>query len=175
MELPTPSHSIVIVSGLPGSGKSYFAERLAAELNAVYLSSDKIRDHLQAKGRYSFKDKMHVYLHMAELTARHLNRKRTVVLDATFYHQAMRNLFAELALKHHCRTAFILVWTSKELYHKRLKEPRKDSEADLGVYESLKALFEPYVTEHLELFSGQDNITEMLASATGYLQNSEDG
>ena len=34
---------IVIVFGLPGSGKSYFASHLASMINADYINSDKVR------------------------------------------------------------------------------------------------------------------------------------
>jgi hypothetical protein len=163
--------TVIIVSGLPGSGKSYFAKRLAADLNAVYLSSDEIRSTLQARGKYTLEDKMHVYKHMAHLTALHLESNETVVVDATFYHHAMRDLFADLASNHHCPIAFILITTSEQLYHRRLSEPRKDSEADLGVYESMKALFEPYTNDHLEIYSGTDNITQMITAATDYLHS----
>jgi len=34
---------IIIVFGLPGSGKSYFASKLAERINARYINSDVIR------------------------------------------------------------------------------------------------------------------------------------
>jgi predicted kinase len=45
----------VIVFGLPGSGKSYFATRLAELLNASYISSDQLRMQLYAKRTYTEK------------------------------------------------------------------------------------------------------------------------
>jgi predicted kinase len=167
------SGSVIIVSGLPGSGKSYFAQRLAQMLKAVYLNSDSIRISLHAQGKYTLDDKMYIYQTMAELTDKHLSRGETVVADATFYHHAMRDLLSGIASKHNCKTAFILVIASKELVRERLSIPRADSEADLGVYESMKELFEPYLDEHLVLRSGTDNISEMLTLATSYLQQYE--
>jgi predicted kinase len=164
---------VIIVSGVPGSGKSYFAQRLAEKLEALYLSSDKIRNSLQARGKYSFGDKMHIYQLMAELTVRHLKQEETIVVDATFYHHEMRDLFSGIVSKHHSKIAFILITASKELSRQRLAMPRADSEADFGVYESMKSLFEPYSNEHLELQSGTENISEMLTLATGYLQQYE--
>src|SRR5690606_34255110 len=90
---------VIIVSGLPGSGKSYFAQRLAEAFKAVYLNSDKIRISLQAKGKYTLGDKMCIYHTMAGQTEKHLSRGETVVADATFYHHAMRDLFFDIASK----------------------------------------------------------------------------
>lgn len=164
---------VIIVSGLPGSGKSYFAQRLAEALKAVYLNSDRIRISLQAKGKYTLDDKMYIYQTMAELTDKHLSRGETVVADATFYHHAMRDLLSGIASKHHSRTAFILVIADVKLVRERLSIPRADSEADLGVYESMKELFEPYLDKHLVLRSSTDNVSEMLTLATSYLQQYE--
>ena len=164
---------VIIVSGLPGSGKSYFAQRLAEALKAVYLNSDRIRISLQAKGKYTLDDKMYIYQTMAELTDKHLSRGETVVADATFYHHAMRDLLSGIASKHHSRTAFILVIADAKLVRERLSIPRADSEADLGVYESMKELFEPYLDKHLVLRSSTDNVSEMLTLATSYLQQYE--
>lgn len=160
---------LIIVFGLPGSGKSYFAKRLAADLNAIYLGSDEIRSDLRARGKYTIEDKMHIYKHMAHLTGQHLKSNKTVVVDATFHHHAMRDLFEGVARDHHCAIAFILITTSEQLYRRRLAKPRRDSEADLGVYESVKALFEPYSNDHIEIYSGTDNISQMIAAATDYL------
>jgi predicted kinase len=42
MEQPT----LFILLGYPGSGKSYFAKRLAADIRAVRLNADSIRHHM---------------------------------------------------------------------------------------------------------------------------------
>jgi len=34
---------IIVVTGLPGSGKSYFAQQLAPLMDAEYINSDKVR------------------------------------------------------------------------------------------------------------------------------------
>ena len=39
-----------VMVGVPGSGKSTYAEKLAKEQNAVIISGDDIRDQLEASG-----------------------------------------------------------------------------------------------------------------------------
>ena len=52
---------IVIVFGLPGSGKSYFASRFAKVINAGYINSDMIRKEIFEKREYSDQEKKAVY------------------------------------------------------------------------------------------------------------------
>jgi predicted kinase len=59
---------IVIVFGLPGSGKSFFASRLAKMINADYINSDMIRKEMFASSTYSEKEKAAVYNVMIEKT-----------------------------------------------------------------------------------------------------------
>ncbi|WP_221393543.1 ATP-binding protein [Dyadobacter sp. NIV53] len=160
---------IVIVSGLPGSGKSFFAEKLSKALGAEYISSDRIRKGLNASGLYTFSDKLAIYLAMAEKTRKAVKGNRTVVVDATFYHHTMRDYFKQLAEEETVPIYFILVKTTEQIAKKRLSEPRADSEADYGVYVSIKNQFEKYTFPHLTLFSTNDNIEEMLSKTTEQL------
>ena len=52
---------VILVLGLPGSGKSYFAGRLAQKINAEYLNSDQIRKEMFQGRTYSDSEKAKVY------------------------------------------------------------------------------------------------------------------
>lgn len=160
---------MILVCGLPGSGKSFFASRLAAKLNAEYINSDRVRKALLAAGRYSFEDKLRIYQHMAERAVTLARQGRDVVLDATFYHHTMRELFTQAALQNRCPVRFIVIVASEALVKERLSRPRTDSEADLGVYQTMKAQFEKFTQPHLRLQSEADNIEQMLTVAVDYL------
>ncbi len=160
---------LTLVSGLPGSGKSFFASRLAERLNAAYINSDRVRRELLATGKYSFEDKFRIYRHMAERAVKLVRQGKDVVVDATFYHQSMRDLFMEAALQNQCPVRFIMIEASEELVKERLSRPRTDSEADLGVYQTIKARFEEFTQPYLRLESEADNIEQMLAAAVDYL------
>jgi predicted kinase len=162
---------IILVSGLPGSGKSYFAEKLAARLGAVYLNSDQVRLTMKASGKYSFQDKLLVYREMANQTTRLLDEKKTVVIDATFYRQVMRDLFFKLAKDKSTPIRFINVIADEELIRERLKKPRKFSEADFPVYEKVRDEFEEITIPHLTLQSTNDNITWLLNKAIQYISD----
>ena len=74
---------IVIVFGLPGSGKSYFASRFAKVINAGYVNSDKVRKENFEKRIYSDQEKKAVYDKMLEQMKEYVKQKNNLVLEAT--------------------------------------------------------------------------------------------
>src|SRR4051812_46202585 len=87
---------LIITFGLPGSGKSYFAERLAQKLSATYISSDILRKKISAKPGYSITDRLEVYNKMATEAGHVLKQQQPVVVDATFYSNQLREQFISL-------------------------------------------------------------------------------
>lgn len=155
---------VVIVMGLPGSGKSYFAEKLAATLHAVYVNSDRLRKDMFPVRTYTPEEKQAVYDRMHYLMREAGLQNTDIVLDGTFYLNNIREQFAQSAT-----IRFIEVITSPDIARERLQQPRTDSEADLNVYQLIKTQWEPMEEEHLVLHSTNDNITGMLQEATNYL------
>ncbi len=160
---------IVIVFGLPGSGKSFFAEKLAQILGATYISSDQLRTRFFPKKDYSLEAKEKVYIKMKELAETALISGGDVVLDATFYLKKWRNMvvrgFKGLADCH-----FIEVYASEELIEDRTRKKRPFSDADFEVYKQLKRAFEPMNETHLRVISTNDNVREMVKTALNYLK-----
>jgi predicted kinase len=158
---------IVIVSGLPGSGKSYFASRFAKLIHADYMNSDLVRKSMFPARSYSEKEKASVYDEMLELTRRSIRQKRSLVLDATFYKNELRKKFADAA---EGDIIFIEVAANEEVIKERLKQKRADSDADFEVYKRIKQQWEPLQGHRLILISSEDNIQEMLRKGTDYLK-----
>jgi predicted kinase len=161
---------IIFVIGLPGSGKSYFAARLAQINDAVYLNSDRIRKELLNYTRYTDKEKNMVYEEMLRLGIDAALNKKPVVLDATFYTADLRDRFLT-ALQPLDECCFIEVIANEELIRERLKKPRIDSDANFEVYREIREQWQPLRDEHLILRSSDSNIENMLDQATEYLQN----
>lgn len=165
---------IVLVAGLPGSGKSYFASKLAENINAVYVSSDQVRRSIGAEGKYSAEDKLAVYKEMVKIAARAVDMQKVVVADATFYRKAVRDLFIRLANEKAAGVRVIWVQAEESLIKERLRKPRKDSEADFRVYELLRDQFEPIAEPHLKLKSTNTNIATLLNKAREYILSTHD-
>jgi len=160
---------IIIVMGLPGSGKSYFASRLAALLGADYINSDRVRTEIFSRASYSLKEKLMVYEEMLARAVRAVHEDRHVVLDATFYTNDVRTLFST-ALQDLDKLSFIEVVADHRLIRERLRTEREDSDANYGVYMEIKEEWEPFSNPHLVLMSANDNIDNMLDEAVNYLQ-----
>jgi predicted kinase len=164
---------IVIVFGLPGSGKSYFASRLAIIINAGYVNSDRLRKEMFRDRTYSEREKAAVYKAMLEKMKEAMNQNRNLVLDATFYKNETRKLFIQEAERMD-GIFFIEVKADENIIRERLKEERPYSEADFEVYKVIRQHYEPMNEPHLILESTNENIDNMLQKAVDYLKLKDD-
>jgi len=161
---------VIIVFGLPGSGKSYLASRLAEMLHAEYVNSDHLRKEIFQKRSYSDREKAFVYDAMLKKMKEAITQNQSVVLDATFYKDETRKLFIQ-ETKEKTNIFFIEVTTSEGLTRQRLNKERPDSEADFRAYQLIKQQWEPFNESHLVLESTDDNIDDMLQKAAQYVNN----
>jgi len=161
---------VIFVMGLPGSGKSYFAARLAELTAAVCINSDRVRKELLPDTRYTEEEKLMVYDEMLRLAKGSVTDRRPVVLDATFYTRDIRDTFTR-ALQELDEIVFIEVVADEELVRERLSRPREDSDANFEVYLEIKEEWEPLQDEHLVLRSTDENVDSMLDEAMEYLQH----
>lgn len=160
---------LIVVCGLPGSGKSFFAKRLSERLDARYLSSDRARKDLEARGQYAFDDELNVYEQMAVDAGRALRKGKDVVVDATFYRKEMRDIFSTLSRLLHQPGACIRIVCDEDLTRERLSRPRLDSQADFSIYKQVESQFEDLEDDHLVLESTRDNIDSMLQQGLRYV------
>lgn len=87
------NYKIVVMCGLPGSGKSYWGKKWARELGARYVSSDAVRMRkVYRDGMGKYMNSAEMYLRSRELTYELMHREMVrslrdggkVVLDATY-------------------------------------------------------------------------------------------
>lgn len=161
---------IVVVMGLPGSGKSFFASRLATAIHADHISSDKLRKKMIERRTYSIKEKDLVYDEMLKEMRNGIKQGKNLVLDATFYKNETRNKFEE-ETRDGGKIVFMEIIADETLIKERLQSPREDSEADFTVYKIIQQQWEPIKEQHLILQSTNDNIESMLEEAITYLHS----
>ena len=164
---------IVIVFGLPGSGKSYFASRFAKAINAEYINSDRVRKEMFQKRVYSDGEKKAVYDKMLDRMKESSKQKKNLVLDGTFHKKNIRKMFVE-QMKGHGGLLFIEIQADEKIIRERLKKERPYSEADLEVYQLIRKQNEPLAEPHLILKSTDDNIEEMMRKAQEYIEMKND-
>ena len=90
---------IILVCGYPGVGKTTLANELGPLINAIILSTDKIRKELIDKPNYGEEEKNLIY-NILLLIAKYLHRAGiNYILDATFNTQKAReDIKIELSL-----------------------------------------------------------------------------
>ena len=165
---------VILVMGLPGSGKSYFAAKLSEAFDFAYISSDVVRFRNGYRSRYGVNDKFEVYRLMLAMTEVELNKGKSVVVDATFYRKSLRQSFARLAAKMQTEIRYVLVAADPVLVRRRLSRERMYSEADFGVYKLVESEFQEVDEPHLALHSTDSNLDEMIDMATVYLRSFAD-
>lgn len=164
---------ITVILGLPGAGKSYLAEKIAKEYNALYLNSDKIRKKGNVPVEYSDIAKANIYEEMFVELEKAVTKGQHIVLDATFYLKPLRERIVKTAENHHVPLYFIEVVASLKVIQERLKRQRKYSDADFKIYQQVKEQFEPLEVPHLTLRSDRLSITEMLRQVKEYIMVKE--
>lgn len=163
---------IIIVCGLPGSGKSYFASRLAGEINSEYVNSDRLRKDMFQSRTYSEQEKTAVYNAMLERMNEAINNQRNLVIDATFHYSKIRQRFITKAAGK-ANIIFIEVRADENLIKERLKAKREYSEADFEIYQLIRSKWEDLREPYLLLESTNENIDNMLEIAAQYLHKNQ--
>ncbi len=143
---------LIVICGLPGTGKSTLAKAVAERINAVHISSDSIRMKMLKERTYSDKEKEKVYEAMFAEAEGLLKDRKNVILDATFYKKELREKARRISMK--VGTGFLIVEcvTHEGLLRERLfarKKEKSESEADFAVYKKVKGIFEPIEEKHL--------------------------
>ena len=147
---------IVGVCGLPGVGKTTLANDLAPLINAVVLSTDKIRKELISNPTYTKEEKILIY-DILLLVAKYLhNAGISCILDATFTSENSRkNLKQKLSLTSD-QICIVECICPQDLVILRLKDRENTfSDADILVYRKMKRTYEPVKGEHITADTSQ--------------------
>ncbi|MHC4448261.1 MAG: AAA family ATPase, partial [Planctomycetota bacterium] len=151
--------SLILLCGLPGSGKSWAAQHIARPFEALVIRSDVVRKRLagvpptyratgaEAEALYSDQSSRRTFAAMQEEAECRLGEGRTVVLDATFAQRRARDPFIDMARS--ARVPFVVVHVTcpapviAERMRDRASDAEEVSDADWSIYEQFKPNFEP--------------------------------
>lgn len=148
LNIPSSILSVLIIlfCGLPGVGKTRLANELAPLINAIVLSTDKIRKELITKPTYTKEEKELIYDVML-LVARYLHNEggTNCILDATFNTEESRKNARKKLAGISPEQIYIVECTCPEsIIISRLKERKGDfSDADINIYRKMKQQYEP--------------------------------
>jgi predicted kinase len=134
---PGPT-GLVLLSGMPGAGKTTFARALAARLPHVHIESDAIRRALFAKPGYAPTEHARVFAAAERRAVAALRKGETVVLDATNLTTKDRRRFLRLAARTAGPLVAVRIVAPEATIRGRLAQPREGwSQADIRVYEMM--------------------------------------
>ncbi len=145
-----------MICGYPGVGKTTVAHALAPLINAVVLSTDKIRKELIDKPTYGEEEKRTIYK-IFFLIAKYLQNARVnCILDATFYNQKSREeVITRLNLRND-QYKIIECICPEELVLSRITERKNDySDANISIYKMIKKIYEPIKEKHITVDTSQ--------------------
>ncbi|MGQ0636100.1 MAG: bifunctional aminoglycoside phosphotransferase/ATP-binding protein [Planctomycetaceae bacterium] len=152
---PTERPCLVLVGGLPGTGKSTLARQLAEQGGFEVIRSDVVRKELAGVapgnsaatvpggGLYTAEWNDRTYAECRRRAEELLFAGRRVIVDATFIDESRRQAFVETAIRWGAPALFLVCEADPETIKSRLAARRGDaSDADWKVYEHAAARWE---------------------------------
>ena len=148
---------LVLVGGLPGTGKTTLSDALAGQLGMVMLSSDRVRKELHGLAPHQhaaapFRQRLYspavterTYTELLARAARCLAQGESVVLDASWTSAAHRAAAAEMARSAHAQLVALECLTPPEVAAQRLRQRTESiSDADEAISRMLAAHADPW-------------------------------
>jgi len=159
----TTTPALIITQGVSGTGKSWYASRLAVSLGAIQVCSDVERKRLYGyrmyentgsavqSGIYTEAAGLETYARIADLARHAIEGGYIAIVDAAFLKRAERDRFSQLAAQ--LGVAFVLLHftadedTLRNRIRKRQASGMDPSEAGVAVLEAQLRSQEPLIHE----------------------------
>jgi hypothetical protein len=146
---PVATPPFVMVSGLPGTGKSYFCRQLLQKLDVTCVESDSLRKVLFSSPSYGADESARLFPLIYVLIDELLSHGVPVVYDATSLLERHREYLYDIALRHQAWLIIVRVEAPSETVRQRLQYRDSvgatwdASDADWGVYQHMKEELQP--------------------------------
>jgi predicted kinase len=168
-QLPEPlvKPTFIVVSGLPGTGKSYFCGKLAERLPFLTLESDALRKALFSSPRYNQQESSRLFQVIHHLIQRLLTKGIPIILDATNLSERHRERLYNIADRLAFKLILVRVEAPPEVVRERLKarqekaNPTNKSDADWEVYQRMRTTVQQISRNHYAVDTSRD-ITPVL-------------
>ena len=166
-ELPEPlaEPTFIVVSGLPGTGKTYFCNKLAERLPFVILESDALRKALFSPPSYSPTESSHLFRAIHLLLERLLKKGISLILDATNLSEQHREYFYSIADRLDVKLILVRVEAPPQVVYERLKTRQENSgnksDAEWAIYQRMKPSVQKIRRNHFAVDTSRD-ITPVL-------------
>jgi adenylylsulfate kinase len=170
----TSDSTLVVMAGLPATGKSTLARRVAAELGGVVLDKDEIRAALFPAELIEFSHRqddfcMEVLFQTAGYLIRESGVRWLFVDGRPFGRRAQLERASRAAEEIGCHMKVILCQCSDETARQRLQEAHVAANRNWELYQRLKEEFEPIEMPHA-VIDTEKPIEHSVAEALAFLR-----
>ena len=153
---------LVMLSGLPGTGKSYFARKLVQRVPFLVLESDRLRKSLVPDPKYTRGEHARVFAACHMLLEEFLGEGRRVLLDATNLTEQYRQPVYRMADQVSAPLVIIRFTAPEQTVRKRLTQraagldPENYSDASWLIHTRLRQGAQPIEREHITVDTSGD-------------------
>ena len=159
----TANPVLVMLTGLPGTGKSNVARQLAEVLPFAIVESDQVRKILFPQCQYTGEESRWVHRTCHALMDKLLMRGVRVIYDATNLHERHRELVYRLADGRGVKLIVVKVVSPEAVASQRLRNRQGDvkddddvSDADVKVYRRMSRSVDPIGRSHVVVDTSRD-------------------
>ena len=161
-ELPEPVAKpvLVVVSGLPGTGKSYFSKQLAEKVPFLVLESDALRKILFSSPNYSSQESSQLFRAIHRLLRELLKKGIPLILDATNLSERFRKHLYAIVDHLDVKLVLVRVEALSDVVYQRLESRAGDSknisDADWSVYRRMLPSVDKIQRNHYVVDTSRD-------------------
>jgi len=163
-QLPEPvvKPALIVVSGLPGSGKSHFCRKLAEHVSLPILESDALRKALFSSPDYSPGESNRLFQACHLLIEELIRRGISLIFDATNLIERHRERLYRIADQTEAKLVIVRVEAPAEVVRQRLEsraigaDPFDRSEADWKIYQKMQASEQKIRRNHFAVDTSRD-------------------
>ena len=154
--------SFVVVSGLPGTGKTFFCRKLAEKQPFCILESDVLRKALFPSPDYSADESARLFAACHSLIEWLLQNGVPVIFDATNLSERYREHLYRISDRAGARLVLVRVEAPPEVAYQRLQArkegalPEDKSDADWDIYRQMKPRAEKIRRNHFAVDTSRD-------------------
>lgn len=164
--------TLVMMVGLPGTGKTTLARRIAAKVPLAVVESDRIRRQLSTSPDYSPEESRRVFYHVHRQIGRLLRQGKHVLFDATNLREWNRRKAYHIAESVGARVLILRTVAPEDEVARRLEkrgdrmDPEDRSEADWVVYQRMRAEYQEIRLPHrlVDTTRDLDQVVEEVAA-----------
>ena len=158
---------LVVVCGLPGTGKTTVAGEFATRFDADLIRTDVVRKDCFPDPEYTAAETRSTYDETLERAAQVLERDGVVVVDGTFRRKSLRGQARGIARDEDAAFELIRVECAESVVRRRIDAREGDeSDADFDIHKLLQSEFEPPTVAH-HTIDNSGTLSEMREQVAG--------